>query len=49
MEFILRKRLMEETLRKKGGSSIASETVMDKYSNKKPSVDKTNGDQFCER
>lgn len=33
----------------KGGSSIASETVMYKCSNKKQSVDKTNGDQFCER
>lgn len=34
---------------KKGESSIASETMMDKCSNIKQSVDKTNGDQFCER
>ncbi|VCW77912.1 unnamed protein product [Gulo gulo] len=33
----------------KGGSSIANETVLDKCSDKKQCVDKTNSDQFCER
>ncbi|XP_026895971.1 myosin light chain kinase family member 4 isoform X2 [Acinonyx jubatus] len=39
----------EREVEKKGGPAIANETVLDKCSNKKQYVDKTNGDQFYER
>ncbi|KAF3815264.1 hypothetical protein GH733_016646 [Mirounga leonina] len=39
----------ESEVETKGGPAIANETVLDKCSNKKQCVDKTNGDQICER
>lgn len=39
----------EREVEKKGGPAIANETVLDKCSNKKQYVNKTNGDQIYER
>lgn len=39
----------ESEVEMKGGPANANDTVLDKCSNKKQCVDKTNGDQFCER